>query len=131
MPDYLLFKTIVFKDCEHEYMNNKIQITGSLRMTSCNTNFLTRFVFFLYLFARIFKFNESASLQVFCRKYCLIFKILICVNITSRACRVTRFGIFYYQIRLGALRQHSLLYIIAMLRAGGTVRPDLSSFGNK
>ena len=32
---------------------------------------------------------------------------------------VTRFGIFFYQIRLDALRQHPLLYIIATFRAGG------------
>ena len=42
-----------------------------------------------------------------------------------------RFGIFFYQIRLEALRQHPYLKKLQRSEQEGTVRPDLSSFGNK
>ena len=35
------------------------------------------------------------------------------------ATSVTRFGTFFYQIRLDALRQHPLVYIIATFTTGG------------
>ena len=34
-------------------------------------------------------------------------------------CSVTRFGTFFYQIRLDALRQHPLLYVVAKFGTGG------------
>ena len=44
---------------------------------------------------------------------------------------VTRFGNFYYQIRLDALRQPPLIYILQYLEQEGMVRPNLSICGNK
>ena len=44
---------------------------------------------------------------------------------------VTRFGNFYYQIRLDALRQPPLIYILQCLEQEGMVRPNVSICSNK
>ena len=58
---------------------------------------------------------------------CLIFSLLL-----MALASVIRFGNFYYQIRLDALRHPPpLLYILQCLEQEGVVRPNLSSCGNK
>ena len=100
----------IFTGNFHPFSRGKPSSTRTTQTGKSNTNFLTHREAEYFLT----NLNYTLLLNCFFRNNYEYVILIICL-----ICSVTRFGTFFYQIRLDALRQHPLLYIIATFRAGG------------